>query len=149
MADPNAARETVLLLDEITGEKVSKTELKRRQKLRAKEAAKQEKAAANLPKTHRKTSTEEDEANLSPHQYFEIRSNRIKKLRETKSPNPYPHKFEVTNDLHVFLTEYKDLSKGEERPDVPIRIAGRIYTSVSPATNWSSTMFALRGSSSR
>ena len=28
----------------------------------------------------------------------------------------------------MFLTEYKDLSKGEERPDVPIRIAGRIYT---------------------
>ncbi|OQD80285.1 hypothetical protein PENANT_c037G08106 [Penicillium antarcticum] len=128
MADPSVVKEAVLLLDELTGEKVSKTELKRRQKLRAKEAEKQKKAAAAPPKTQQKTSAEDDEANLSPHQYFEIRSNRINKLRETKNPDPYPHKFEVTNDLREFLTEYKVLDKGEERTDVPIRIAGRIYT---------------------
>ncbi|KAI2709047.1 hypothetical protein CBS147332_6106 [Penicillium roqueforti] len=128
MADPRAVKEAILLLDEPTGEKVSKTELKRRQKLRAKEAEKQKKAAAAPPKTQQKTLAEDDEANLSPHQYFEIRSNRINKLRETNNPNPYPHKFEVTNDLREFLKEYKDLGKGEQRTDVPIRIAGRIYT---------------------
>nr|A0A120HYZ1.1 RecName: Full=Lysine--tRNA ligase cla4; AltName: Full=Cladosporin biosynthesis cluster protein 4; AltName: Full=Lysyl-tRNA synthetase; Short=LysRS [Cladosporium cladosporioides]AMB51801.1 putative lysyl-tRNA synthetase [Cladosporium cladosporioides] len=128
MADPGAVKETVLLLDEPTGEKVSKTELKKRLKSRAKEAEKQKKAATAPTKIQKETSSEQDEANLSAHQYFEIRSNRINKLRETKNSYPYPHKFEVTNDLRDFLTVYKNLAKGEERTDVPIRIAGRIYT---------------------
>jgi lysyl-tRNA synthetase class 2 len=128
MADPNAVKETVLLLDEPTGEKVSKTELKKRQKLRAKETKKQNKAAPVPTKIQQEGLGEEDEANLNAHQYFEIRSNRIKKLREAKDSCPYPHKFEVTNDLRDFLTEYKNLGKGEERTDVPIKVAGRIYT---------------------
>lgn len=55
-----------LLLDEVTGEKVSKTELKKRQKLREKEAKKKEKEAAAPPKTQKKVSAEEEEANLTP-----------------------------------------------------------------------------------
>lgn len=56
-----------LLLDEVTGEKVSKTELKRRQKLREKEAKKKEKEAAAPPKAaQKKVSAEEEEANLTP-----------------------------------------------------------------------------------
>lgn len=56
-----------LLLDEVTGEKVSKTELKRRQKLREKEAKKKEKEAAAPPKVaQKKVSAEEEEANLTP-----------------------------------------------------------------------------------
>lgn len=57
-----------LLLDEVTGEKVSKTELKKRQKLREKEAKKKEKEAAAPPKpaAAKKTSAEDDEANLTP-----------------------------------------------------------------------------------
>ena len=55
-----------LLLDEVTGEKVSKTELKKRQKQREKDAKKKEKEAAAPAKTQKKTSAEEDEANLTP-----------------------------------------------------------------------------------
>ena len=71
MADSNPVQEAEaslanLLLDEVTGEKVSKSELKRRQKLREKEAKKQEKAAAAPPKTEKKSSAEDDEANLTP-----------------------------------------------------------------------------------
>lgn len=72
MADPNIqeaeASMANLLLDEVTGEKVSKTELKRRQKKREKEAGKKEKAAAAPPKptAEKQTSAEDDEANLSP-----------------------------------------------------------------------------------
>ncbi|KAL4955308.1 hypothetical protein BDW69DRAFT_122109 [Aspergillus filifer] len=119
-----------LLLDEVTGEKVSKTELKRRQKQREKEAKKKEKEAAAPPKTAapKKVSAEEEEANLTPNQYFEIRSKKINKLRESKNPDPYPHKFQVTNDLREFLKEYESLEKGEQKPDTPVRIAGRIYT---------------------
>ncbi|KAB8262778.1 hypothetical protein BDV32DRAFT_120055 [Aspergillus pseudonomiae] len=133
MSEPNAVKEAEasmanLLLDEVTGEKVSKSELKRRQKLREKEAKKKEKEAAAPPKPAKKTSAEEDEANLTPNQYFEIRSKRINKLRETKQPDPYPHKFQVTDDLRQFLKDYEHLGKGDQLPDKTVRIAGRIYT---------------------
>ncbi|KAB8234884.1 hypothetical protein ETB97_006381 [Aspergillus alliaceus] len=133
MSEPNAVKEVEasmanLLLDEVTGEKVSKSELKRRQKLREKEAKKKEKEAAAPPKAEKKTSAEDEEANLTPNQYFEIRSKRINKLRETKQPDPYPHKFQVTDDLRKFLQEYDGLAKGEQKPDTTVRIAGRIYT---------------------
>lgn len=61
-----------LLLDEVTGEKVSKTELKRRQKLREKEAKKKEKEAAAPPKAEKKISEEEAESNLSPNVRLEL-----------------------------------------------------------------------------
>ncbi|KAE8151218.1 hypothetical protein BDV25DRAFT_98818 [Aspergillus avenaceus] len=133
MTEPNAVKEVEasmanLLLDEVTGEKVSKSELKRRQKLREKEAKKKEKEAAAPPKAEKKTSAEDDEANLTPNQYFEIRSKRINKLRETKQPDPYPHKFQVTDDLRQFLKNYEGLAKGEQKPETTVRIAGRIYT---------------------
>ncbi|QMW27670.1 hypothetical protein G4B84_002959, partial [Aspergillus flavus NRRL3357] len=133
MSEANAVKEAEasmanLLLDEVTGEKVSKSELKRRQKLREKEAKKKEKEAAAPPKPAKKTSAEEDEANLTPNQYFEIRSKRINKLRETKQPDPYPHKFQVTDDLRQFLKDYDHLGKGDQLPDKTVRIAGRIYT---------------------
>jgi lysyl-tRNA synthetase, class II len=55
-----------LHLDEVTGERVSKSELKKRQKLRQQEEKKREKAAAAPPKAEKKTSAEADEANLNP-----------------------------------------------------------------------------------
>ena len=61
-------------------------------------------------------------------QYFEIRSKRINKLRQTKDPNPYPHKFQVTTDLREFLKKYSSLKTGEFRKEDEVRIAGRIYT---------------------
>ena len=55
-----------LLLDEVTGEKVSKTELKKRQKQREKDSKKKEKEAAAPPKAQKNSSAEDDEANLTP-----------------------------------------------------------------------------------
>lgn len=72
MADSNTVQHVEasvakLLLDEVTGEQVSKSELKKRQKLREKEAKKKEKEAAAPPKpAAKKTSAEDDEANLTP-----------------------------------------------------------------------------------
>ncbi|KAF7719669.1 Lysine--tRNA ligase, cytoplasmic [Penicillium ucsense] len=133
MADQNTVKEAEasmanLQLDSVTGEMVSKSELKKRLKLREREAKKKEKVAAAPPKAQKKTSAEEDEANLTPNQYFEIRSKRVQKMFETKNPDPYPHKFQVTTDLRDFLKDYDSLKKGEEKPDVPIRLAGRVYT---------------------
>lgn len=57
-----------LHLDEVTGEKVSKSELKKRQKQRENEKKKAEKAAAAPARPEKKTATnsEVDESNLNP-----------------------------------------------------------------------------------
>jgi lysyl-tRNA synthetase class 2 len=72
MADQNTVKEAEvsmanLQLDSVTGEMVSKSELKKRLKLREKEAKKKEKEAAAPPKAQKKVSAEEEEeANLTP-----------------------------------------------------------------------------------
>ncbi|KZF21166.1 lysyl-tRNA synthetase [Xylona heveae TC161] len=128
MADNTAEQLQNLHLDEVTGERVSKSELKKRQKQREQEKKKKEKAAAAPPKPKKEVNPEDDESNLTPNQYFEIRSKRINKLRTTKAPNPYPHKFHVKTDLREFLKEYQSLKTGEQRKDIEVSIAGRIYT---------------------
>lgn len=67
MADSAPPTEAVakLILDDVTGEEVSKTELKRRQKQREAERKKAEKAAAAPPKAEKK-STGVDESQLTP-----------------------------------------------------------------------------------
>ncbi|MCJ1478411.1 lysyl-tRNA synthetase [Lambiella insularis] len=128
MAESTESQMANLHLDEVTGEKVSKSELKKRQKQRQQEEKKREKAAAAPPRAEKHMSQEEEENNLTPNQYFEIRSAKIKRLRESKTPNPYPHKFNVTTDLRDFLKKYDSIKTGEHFKDVEIRVGGRIYT---------------------
>lgn len=64
-----------------------------------------------------------------PQQYFEIRSRAVNKLRETKSPNPYPHKFHVRDKIGNIIEKYQDLAKGETKPEIEVRVAGRIHGS--------------------
>ncbi|KKY14186.1 putative lysyl-trna synthetase [Diplodia seriata] len=130
---PEAEAQQNLLLDDVTGERVSKTELKRRQKQREKDAKKAEKAAAAPPKP--KKEKQESEEELTPNQYFEIRSRAVNKLRETHQPNPYPHKFNVTDDLREFLKKHESLQKGEQLKDVEVRIGARIYTKRAAGAN--------------
>src|SRR5256885_13245930 len=57
-----------------------------------------------------------------------MRSLKIQRLRETRNPNPYPHKFQGRNiELRDFVEKYKDLKTGEHLKDVEIRAAGRIW----------------------
>ncbi|KAL2888417.1 lysyl-trna synthetase [Ceratocystis lukuohia] len=130
VATPPTEQLAKLLLDDVTGEMISKTELKKRQKARQKEAEKAKKAAAAPPKpaAAKKTNAEADEKELTPNQYFEIRSRNISKLRESKSPNPYPHKFHVDYDLRKFENEFGYLKSGETAKDKVIRLGARIYT---------------------
>ncbi|KAI0851102.1 lysyl-tRNA synthetase [Daldinia vernicosa] len=130
MADQAPTAEVANLhLDEVTGEKVSKSELKKRQKQRERDAKKQEKAAAAPPKpaSAKKTNAEADEKELTPNQYFEIRSRAISKLIESKEPYPYPHKFHRDYDLNDLVKEYGHLKSGEHDKSKTLRVAGRIY----------------------
>lgn len=65
--DRAAAGVEKLHLDEVTGEMISKTELKKRQKAREKEAKKKEKQPAAAP-TAKKANAEADEKELTPNQ---------------------------------------------------------------------------------
>ncbi|EWC46403.1 cytoplasmic lysine--tRNA ligase [Drechslerella stenobrocha 248] len=124
-----------LHLDPVTGERVSKSELKKRTKLREKEEAKRkkesEKQTTAAPEGSKKKAglvdKSAEEAELTPNQYFELRSRTINNLRATKNPNPYPHKFHAKDNVPDFLAANKDLKPGEERSDVEVSIAGRIY----------------------
>ncbi|KAF2223764.1 putative Lysyl-tRNA synthetase, cytoplasmic [Elsinoe ampelina] len=124
-------------LDEVTGERVSKTELKKRQKQREKDAKKAEKAAsAPAPAAKKKTaSAEEEEAHLNPNQYFEIRSRAIQKFRQTQNPNPYPHKFQVNYDARNFINDYGHLKTGETKKEQTICVGARIYNKRASGTN--------------
>ncbi|RLV94989.1 Lysine--tRNA ligase cytoplasmic [Spathaspora sp. JA1] len=120
-----------LYLDEVTGEKVSKSELKKRQKLRQRDAQKAEKAAkaaATAPKVSKKSKGDED---LTPNQYFEIRSRQVNELREANNQdptsfNPYPHKFQVSIKIPEFIGKYSHLTRGETLPEVEVSVSGRI-----------------------
>lgn len=135
-----------LHLDEVTGEQVSKSELKKRQKQRQRDAEKlkkqQEKAAsgAPAPPPSKKKDVLQD---LSPSQYFEIRSRQINEMRTTKSPNPYPHKFNVTTSIKAFQAEYGHLTRGQTLPEISVSVAGRIVTKRESGKNLK--FYVLRG----
>lgn len=110
-----------LYLDAETGEQVSKTELKKRQKAREIAKKKAEKAK-NAPAAAGKR---EDDKN--PNEYFKIRSEQILKLKSTHDPNPYPHKFEVSISIPEFVQRFCHLKRGEELVDDKVSLAGRVH----------------------
>jgi len=126
MIAPAEDAATKLYPDPVTGEQISKSELKRRTKQREQEKKKAEKAAA-LP-IQTKKAKEPSEDDLNPNQYFEIRSRHINALRESKNPNPYPHKFHVDTRVSDFLEAYEYLKKGEILEDKEVRVAVRIMS---------------------
>ncbi|KAI0256235.1 lysyl-tRNA synthetase [Lactifluus subvellereus] len=118
--------------DPVTGEMISKQELKRREKQREKEA-RMAAVAANRPPASAGRATDDlvNEDNLSPNQYFALRSRQIQRLRETQSPNPYPHKFEVSRSLTSYITKYGAegvVKPGEKVEGVTEALAGRIHS---------------------
>ncbi|CAH6723947.1 lysine--tRNA ligase, cytoplasmic [[Candida] jaroonii] len=118
-------------LDDVTGEYVSKSELKKRQKIRSIEARKAEKSANNVAKP--KATKKDQLADLNPNQYFEIRSRQVNELREenlldNSKFNPYPHKFNVTTRLPEFLAKYGNLTRGETLKDIEVCVSGRIMS---------------------
>ncbi|KAF2996470.1 lysyl-tRNA synthetase [Curvularia kusanoi] len=130
-AQPAAAAEDApknLHKDEVTGEMVSKSELKKRQKQREVEKKKAEKAAKlpERPKTEGKA--KEAEVELTPNQYFEIRSKKINAIRQVDRSLVYPHKFDAHTRLPAFLLDHKDLKRGEELRETEVKMGLRIMS---------------------
>jgi lysyl-tRNA synthetase class 2 len=113
--------------DPVTGELISKQELKRRDKQRKKDAARSSKPPTAAPKTVKAGAEDEP---LNPNQYFEIRSRQILHLKETQAPNPYPHKFHVTSSLSQYISTYGVEGKippGEKLLGTSVSLAGRLH----------------------
>jgi lysyl-tRNA synthetase, class II len=150
VAQPQGESAENLHTDPVTGEKISKSELKRRQKQREKDEKKKEKEAAMpaRPKKENKDAAEELNPNVcnqawctaivlsnTIQQYFEIRSNKINALRTSKQPNPYPHKFHVNYKLPDYVRDYSHLKKGDTEPEKEIRMGLRVITQRSASSS--------------
>lgn len=113
------------------GEKLSKNELKRRLKEQKKAAEKAEKekakaeAAAANPVKETKPKVSEEE--ISPNEYFKLRSQAVEDLKVDNATHPYPHKFHVSTSLTNYLQEYEKLKDGDTLKDVEVRVAGRVH----------------------
>ncbi|KPV71736.1 uncharacterized protein RHOBADRAFT_40054 [Rhodotorula graminis WP1] len=131
-----AASAPNLQKDPETGEMVSKSELKKRIKARENAKKKADKAASAPAQPTAKTSAADAEEELSPNQYYEIRSRAIQKLRAIpndqrtlSTPNPYPHKFHVTVSIPTFIDKYgSSLKEAGSRSDEVVSVAGRIHS---------------------
>ncbi|KAK7046724.1 lysine--tRNA ligase [Favolaschia claudopus] len=114
--------------DPVTGEMISKTELKRREKARAKEASKASKAPPPEAAASQQAKPSDDD--LSPNQYYELRSRQIMNLKQTQNPNPYPHKFHVTRSITSYIDTYGPEGKipaGTKLDGVKESLAGRVH----------------------
>lgn len=118
-----------LHLDPITGEQVSKSELKRRLKQREAEAASRlTRSAEKLAITNDDKPNHLDEDDLDPNQYYEKRSLIISELKKRPETYPFPHKFEVSISIPEFISKYEHLENGSHLSEVSLSVSGRIYS---------------------
>lgn len=107
-----------------SGEKISKSELKRRLKAEQKAKEKAEKAAAAPPKPESKQNEEE----ISPNEFFRLRTLAVQQLKTVGGEeHPYPHKFHVSISLEEFIEKYSILNEGEILEDETVSVAGRVH----------------------
>ncbi len=120
---------------------ISKNELKKRQNARAqaekkaaKAAEKPAGAAGQGKSKEQSASAADEEEGLSEQAYYERRSKTILALRESKQPDPYPHKFHVSISLTDFIAQFDAAAqpgstlKDESQPEKNlVSVAGRIH----------------------
>lgn len=113
------------------------SELKRRLKAeqKAKEKAEQkaekDKAAVEnglVDKKASATSSAVDEENISPNEFFKLRTNAVQEWKKNPETHPYPHKFHVSLSLEEFVEKYKDIADGVRSEEVKLSVAGRVHS---------------------
>lgn len=116
------------------GKEVSKNQIKailKKQKIAKAKAAKPQ---AQQPKkaAQSEAQTEEDEEAEAQAYYTRRLDEMTKRLASARADpehvvSPYPHHFDVTHTFQKFIEEYTALQPGEEKTDIKVSIAGRIY----------------------
>lgn len=93
-----------------------------------KDKEKAEKSAQNGAAAAKKVGDDEvNEAEISPNEFFKLRSAAVEELKKTPATHPYPHKFNVTLSLENFIEKYNNINDGETL-DVTVSVAGRIHS---------------------
>ncbi|XP_062700464.1 lysine--tRNA ligase-like isoform X2 [Aedes albopictus] len=123
-------------MSEAAGGKLSKNELKRRLKAEQKAKEKEEKdkqAAATTPangvkpKQEAAAAAKVNEEEISPNEYFKLRSAAVAELKKSEATHPYPHKFHVSSSLEAFIERYGQLKDGDMLEQESLSVAGRIH----------------------
>jgi len=109
------------------GEKISKSELKRRLKADKKAAEKAEKEKNKPAPAPSDKQNKVNEEEISPNEYFKLRSGAVEELKKDISSHPYPHKFHVSTSLTNYIEKYQHLKDSETLHDVEVTIAGRVH----------------------
>jgi len=115
-----------------SAEQLSKNEIKRREKARKKaeeKASKEAKREADRKLVEKSADGkskgfDEDEEELDPSKYKEIR---LKQIQQYGESSCYPHKFQVTLSIPEFIERYSALEK-DSRSDEVVSVAGRIFS---------------------
>ncbi|SPP77991.1 lysine--tRNA ligase isoform X1 [Drosophila guanche] len=112
----------------------TKLELKRRLKAEQKAKEKAEKEATRAAAApaaeegaQKKKSAAADEEEISPNEYFKLRSAAVQELKLSPDTHPYPHKFNVSISLENFIEQYASLTDGETLENVTLSVAGRVH----------------------
>ncbi|KAF9005910.1 lysine-tRNA ligase [Cyathus striatus] len=116
--------------DPVTGEMISKQELKRREKQRVKEASRAFRVANAAPPQENVPAVQTNLDDLNPNQYYELRARQITAFKSTQKPNPYPHKFHVTRSISDYIGAYGPEGKipaGTKLDGICESLAGRIH----------------------
>ncbi|XP_055371044.1 lysine--tRNA ligase isoform X2 [Condylostylus longicornis] len=110
---------------EVSEEKLSKNELKRRLKAEQKAKEKAEKVAVQpVPTANKEKKINEEE--ISPNEFFKLRSLAVAELKKDPTTHPYPHKFHVSISLEHFIDKYNNLKDGEQLEEI-VSVAGRVH----------------------
>jgi len=116
-----------------SGEKLSKNELKRRMKAEKKAAEKAQKAAEKVDTVTDKKQPAQvkdglNDEEITPNEYYKLRSKAVEELKSDPATHPYPHKFHVSISITDFIAKYSSaLEDGQSLDDVEVRVAGRIH----------------------
>ncbi|XP_045472346.1 lysine--tRNA ligase isoform X2 [Harmonia axyridis] len=110
---------------------ISKNELKRRQKAiekQQKQAQKEAEKLANPVAQATKQKPKKEDEDISPNEYFKLRTGAIQKLKTVGGDNhPYPHKFHVSISLQDFIEKYSHLNDGDVVESDNVSLAGRVH----------------------
>lgn len=94
-----------------------------------KDKEKAEKATENGQGAAKKVGDSEvNEAEISPNEFFKLRSAAVEELKKNPDTHPYPHKFNVTISLENFIEKYQNNINDGETLDATVSVAGRIHS---------------------
>lgn len=103
--------------------------MKRRLKVQQKEKEKLEKDAQKekVEVSDKKKDGKINEEEISPNEYFKLRSAAVTDLKTNPKTHPYPHKFHVSSSLEDFIAKYSGLKDGEMLENEMLSVAGRVH----------------------